>query len=211
MIIELFGPPGSGKTTLTKKIVNNFSVEDPMNWYRENLIGKIYMHVFWRTLFLKPDILKISRKIKKILKNDSVYNRDVDLILKFMLFAFFVEKRYASSSKYYLIDEGIVQYLIALKAEYSVDDKSITKIKQILMLPNIYAFGISLPKEQILNNIKKRNRHSTRIDEIRGSELTYLIEKYIEATYFFNSQYDILGEKDVFKKVNALWGNRYEI
>lgn len=190
MIIEMFGAPGSGKTTLCNKIEKDIGIKNISALYQKKFIPKIYMHIFWKNFFYKVDIKDKYEKICQILD----YNNDVMMLVKFMLFTYFVEKKY--QGKKILIDEGCIHYLVALYAEYNISFEKLEKIRSILCISDIKTIGINTEKKYIINNVKKRNRNITRIDRLSDDEFSKLVDRYIEGVNYFGNYYPTYGAKE---------------
>ncbi|MBM6957352.1 hypothetical protein H5972_08830 [Ligilactobacillus salivarius] len=190
MIVELFGAPGSGKTTLCNKIEDDVGIKNILEIYRKKTLYKAYMHVFWKTFFFRGDIKDKYNKIQKILDE----NEDTTMLVKFMLFTYFIEKKY--QKKKLIIDEGCIHFLVALYAEYNIDFKRLEEIKNILCISNVKVLGINTKKKYIINNVKKRSRNKTRIDKLDGDEFSKLIDRYIEGVNYFGNYYPTYGAKE---------------
>lgn len=202
MIVELFGAPGAGKSTLTRKIVSLYQVKDPMNSYRETFFGKVYMHTFWKTFFFKNELKDKFFEIKELL--DVTENNDLETFIKFILFAYYVELKLCTKKETIIIDEGIVHYLIALNAEYGVDLGKIKILEKMLFIPNREVFGLYASEDQIFQNIKKRNRHRTKIDELSITDLYQMIDSYNKSILFFSNYFKVFKADDLLNQITKV-------
>lgn len=205
MIVELFGAPGSGKTTICNQLEEESVAVNVMDRYREHTIGKIYMHFFWKTFFFKKNIKKKYNYLMAIFDNAGYSSKDLRELITFIMFTYFLEEKFAYSEKKLIFDEGVVHYMIALYAEYGIDIDTLNKVKSILSIPTISVIGLDICKENILRNIKKRNRHRTKMDSLSDSEMSKLVDRYQEGIKFYSTMYPVYNQKGVKNEIRKMF------
>ena len=190
VIYELFGLPGSGKTTICKEIEKKYNVCYINRFYKENIIGKIYFHIFLK--FFKTN-KNIRDKYDLCLKQLSNYKTNkniinaklqIELYLKYIMFVYFIETKNKNQEKKCIIDEGIIHYLMALYAEFNIPVEILEKILNILNISKIN-LGLKCNLEVICYQIKVRNRKNTPIDFLNDEDLKIILNKYNEAFNYF--------------------------
>ncbi len=191
MVIEMMGLPGSGKSYLSNFLVTAFrkdgiSAINIVEAQRKTVVYKIY----WKFLNLIARHNKEYIRRKKRLENifavyynkKSNYN-EVNIGIYIERFAFFeyLYKKWGSSSKVYLFDEGILQTLATIMVNFHVALSIIeTEIIDLLQnCPAVIYNQISLP--DCIESIKKRNRHVCFIDELQGEQLSNFLTGYSRA------------------------------
>lgn len=185
MIIELFGLPGSGKTTCCSLISEKRFFDNPMYFFKEKLIGKIIFHIFILFCPFNFDLLKKYSDLKKCFYDLKKRNRldcsvRLSKYVKYALFIYFLEKK--NNRRNIIIDEGVIHYSMAIYAEFDVTFESCFEMIKILNLDinNVQLVLLNLDIETCISNIKKRNRHQTAIDDLNYFELVDILEKYRE-------------------------------
>ena len=205
MIYELFGLPGSGKTTLGNNIEKNLKIKNILEFYRNNLLGKIIFHIFLKFFILNKELREKYNEITTVLEDKSKYVNNinaqikVDLYIKYIIFIYFIEKKV---KKNILIDEGIIHYSIALYAEFNVEFNKLDKIVEILKINKTKKiFDLKCSKKTALLQIKKRNRQRAALDFLTNNDLDNLMERYLEAEKHFSRNYLCLNASEIEKKI----------
>ncbi len=208
MIIELYGAPGSGKTTLCKKISKVIGFECPMNFYLDNIVGKIFMHLFWHTFTVKSDLRRKYKQIIDIVRGQytHLYNQslDIKMYINYLMFAYYVEGN--AHDKDIVMDEGILHYCIALYAEFGVEIEKVEQIYELLRVEERVLYKVSTEKTEILQRLKKRNRHVTAIDELPDEVISALLERYYCGEKIFSKENKVENIEELYKEIRRRGG-----
>ena len=205
MIIELFGVPGSGKTTLCKNIVKikgEYCL--PMSFFVETFVGRILMHIFWKYYRFNRKLRKIYNIIIEIIGNVDEYshlyihNLKIDSYLKYVVFSYYLEAKL--TRKNCIMDEGIIHYCMSFYAEFGLEIEKIDKIIETLMDKNVRVCGLINNKEVVLNNIMERNRKVSYIDKMSLDDLSKLLDKYYEVFSIFQQRFECLRYNEILDK-----------
>lgn len=207
MIIEFFGLPGSGKTTCCSLICRNFDYKNPMAFFKEKFVGKVLFHLFLLTCPFNFELLKKYNELRECFSDFKKKNRldntvELSKYIKYALFIYFLEKK--NMNKKIVIDEGVVHYSMAIYAEFDVSFESCFKMVNILCLKNIQPVLLDIDMETCINNMKKRNRHQTAIDNLNYFELVEILEKYKEFIDLFIERADVKKVIEVDKFISEV-------
>ena len=204
MIIDLYGMPGSGKSTVCNYLEQNLEFKNVKNWYIEKTIGKIIFHLYLYLFFLDKTSRKKYKEIMKIIDNKKAYknyinsNVNISLYIKYMLFDYYLERK---NIKKIIIDEGIIHYSISLYVEFNLEKEKIMKIIELLKLNNVKYIGLKIDIEESKKNIKKRNRKRCPIDFLNDNELDKFLKKWIEGITLISDRYILLEQKDLINYI----------
>ncbi len=205
MIYDLFGIPGSGKSTICDYVEKNCNITDIKNKYIEDFIGKVIFHLYLYLFFLDKASLKKYKQIKKIIGNYKDYSNyinpktKISLYIKYMLFDYYIETKVKKDC---IIDEGIIHYCISLYVEFDLEIDKILKIIDLLKVEKIEYIGLSCSIDECIKNIKKRNRKRCDIDFLEGNDLISFLEKWNEGFNIMSKKYktdNINNLKEYFK------------
>lgn len=206
MIYELYGLPGSGKTTICNIVQKKYKLNNPMRFFKNNFWGKCCMHLFWYLYSLNNDLKSKKNQILKILGNINVYkncinpNLNINRYIDYLMFVYFVEKK--SFKKNIIIDEGIVHYCLALYAEFDVEIEKLERIIKELDIQPKFVMGLKCNILKTFEQIKKRNRKETPIDFLEENKLYDIFKKYQEIfIHFSSSKYIALEKNELIKKI----------
>lgn len=197
MNYELFGLPGSGKTTICK-IVSKKN-KNPMFFYKETFLGKILFHLFLYTFFFKKEYIELFYNLKKSLKNKKYVNIidkriPIDLYLKYIVFVYYLE----CSNKNIIIDEGIIHYCVALIAEFNVSNYEIENMIKFLDTKTII-YGLNTTIDSVCINIKKRNRRNCPFDYLSNEKKIEVLKKYNYAIEYFKNRYKMMNAEEIIE------------
>lgn len=188
MIIEIFGLPGSGKTTFCQKYSTEKNLKDLMKFYRDSFFGRSLYYIFKYIYFLIPKInIKLKRIMEVLSKKNytNCINKDISIkeYIIFMCFVYYCELK---NKKNVIIDEGIIHYCMALHAEFGVEFDVLDEIINELKLEkNIKYIVLNCSVEKCLSQMKKRNRMRSSIDFMDEGELELLLKKYEKALNYY--------------------------
>lgn len=201
MIYELYGLPGSGKSTCCNRIQKEINIKNPLEFYRDNIIGKVYFHLFFKFFRFNKELKGKFDEILKVLDDYNSYKNflnseiKIDIFLKYLIFVYYIEK---NSKKTLILDEGIIHYCLALYAEFNVELEKLDKIVEILDIFNSkITIGLKCSVETAIFQIKKRNRKRTAMDFLEDKELEELINRYFKAEEHFSDKYLSLEIKEI--------------
>jgi len=192
MKFELFGLPGCGKSTCCRKIEESTKIGNPMKFYKENFLGKIFFHLFLLTFQVNNKLNRLYKECLQILGTETYENAinkaiPKELYLKYMMFIYHLE----NSKKVIIIDEGIIHYAIALHAEFHIEMEKIERIVQLLQGKEIKRFGILATVEECMGFIQKRNRKNCSIDFLEKEDLKQMLYQYKEGLDYFSQKYEV--------------------
>lgn len=193
-MIELFGLPGCGKSTLCKNIEKN-GYEDLLYKYKNRFLYKLIFHASTKFTFLFPNVYNNFKYIKQLFfenqvnikeyKNMYIKKTSLILYIKYLSFIYTMEQKY--DNKKVIIDEGIVHYCMALYSEFDIPLDSLKKICfELLGDKTIIPVGLKISLDQCFYRIKKRNRRNTGIDYLNDNKLSKLILRYEKAFNYFS-------------------------
>lgn len=198
MIAELYGLPGSGKSTTCNKLKETKELDDIMFFYKEKLLGKIIYHLFLILFPINPKLnkvyKKINNKLSKYLNNKNKIDASVPLSLyiKYIVFIFYIENKYAhKKNKGICIDEGVIHLCIAIHAEFDVPISLLDDIIEITSgALNRKLVRVDCSIEDAIIRMKKRNRKRAPIDYLDEHQLKELLKDYKKAEEYFNDKYN---------------------
>ena len=181
IVIDLFGSPGTGKSTISSYFKEKYNLLDIKDWYINKFFGKIYLRLFLKLYKCNKILRKKEEEIVKILGSYNDYQNiispetNISLFIKYMLFDYYLELK---NKKNAIIDEGIIHNCLILMVEYNVSLEKIEKIYKTLKIDNIEYLGIYLDKESCYKNIKKRNRKRCYLDFLDDDGLKEILNKW---------------------------------
>lgn len=203
MIIELFGLPGSGKSTICQKIAQKNDIINIMDKYLNSVTGKIKMHLFWKFFILNKNLRVKYNEMHELVKRNSnnIFNSQIgiDKYLKFMLFAYHIGN--INKEKNVIFDEGIAHYCLALNAEFDVDITILQRLSVIMETNNRMSIGVNVDIDTVKKQIKSRDRHATMIDELEGQKLDMLLHRYQVGYEMLIQNYDSFDRDNLINEV----------
>lgn len=201
---ELFGMPGSGKTTIANYFEKEKNIQNIQEKYKDNLFGKILFHIFLNFFILNKKLRKKYHELLDII-GDDIYTNIIDnninikLYIKYIIFDYYLEN-YCKEN--IILEEGIIHYCIALYAEFDLDFNKLDMIVDKIYVDsnNIKCIGIKTSIEDVLRNIKKRNRKQCALDFLEGDDLKNLLKKYNEGVEYYSKKYELLTINEIKKQ-----------
>lgn len=208
MIIEINGLPGSGKSFFAEKIYKKYkrkiiyvSALEKNSWFR--ILTRVLSDCLFVLLSKKSAVKYLDYKY---CAKRSEFGTGIDIrsYLKRLLFLKFLYKLNAKSNRVIILDEGIVQVVCAIYAEYSIQKSEVVLLfndmptDQDGVISIIYQCGI----EKAIESIHLRNRHVCGIDMLNDDELRKMFEKYIDIIHIYcdrNYNHLILDRKNAFE------------
>ena len=181
IVIDLFGSPGTGKSTISAYFKEKYNLHDIKDWYINKFFGKIYLRLFLKLYKCNKVLRQKEADIKKILGSYDEYKNiispetNISLFIKYMLFDYYLELK---NRKNAIIDEGIIHNCLILMVEYNLPLEKVEKIYKTLKIDNIEYLGIYLDTESCYKNIKKRNRKRCYLDFLDDNSLKEILNKW---------------------------------
>lgn len=173
-VIDLYGLPGCGKTTLKSCILKSSAfkagtIPDVMSLYKqETLFFKISHLPIKKLWFLSKFILSLSGRNK----NTLVFYKT--LYLKTLAYSYCASQ---SSYDYVIVDHGLVQQLgsILHNLDYELSDKSLYKFVRFMKsMSETKMIYCSISTELSLSRMRLRNRNGGRIDAVMNETVKAL-------------------------------------
>lgn len=215
MVYEVFGIPGAGKTTFCKLLEKQYNIKNPMNFYRNNMIGKILFHIFLKFYFLDNDLRNVMNDMKRIL-GQKIYKKNIfdskielELYLKYLLFSYYIGKIYKQQN--IVIDEGAIHFLIAIYAEFEVEIEKIVELIEYFELKDSKEYiYLKSTIDNAIKQSKERGRKRATIDFLNQEELFSLYNKYLHMCELINRKMKCISENDAKEKLKLEMEKKYE-
>ena len=197
MIYELFGLPGSGKTTYCKNIYKTEQIRNIMHFYREIFFGKLIFHFYLKCISLFKKDYRLYNKIINEIGDCNYINKidkkiKINTYIKYLLFVNKIEKKHMKKNTNLLVDEGVIHYCMAMIAEFSLSYENAEKILKIIKFENnrVIPIGLQCSVDKCLEHIEKRNRKNTPIDFLEKESLRNVLTNYEKSYNYFKNKYN---------------------
>lgn len=179
-IIELNGLPGSGKSTITNKMIEKLQTMNikACNFFdlidSKNKRDKIKLHIkgFSKTnIKFLFNLFRLSYLIKPV----NIRKRIPQLKTAYMFFVYLTSlEEWAKEYDYVFLDQGIVQSISSIIHIDEINELIIANqlLKDVLQKKiNTYIVNCKISINESKNRIEKRDLRQGRFDSIRGQEL----------------------------------------
>jgi|GEM_PF-2417776 len=191
MVIDFYGLPGSGKTYLANKLVNNYKknnykASNIIEFERGNIFWKIYVQIL--KLFMvfnktyRNEIAELKFILKEYKTEEARFNNvQISYYIKRLVYLRTLYKRQIPQKNFLIYDEGILQLIITIAVNYDLPNDLIKKLIDYnsKILSNIITVYNSISIENCIESIIQRNRHVCYIDELDNVEREiFLRENY---------------------------------
>lgn len=171
-IIELYGLPGCGKSTLRDSLVKitdvnqkKFCIQSEMTKaILNNNILFILLRIPYKTFWFLLQVILMLPKTKKI----SVYRK------LFMHAYCYHQANFVNGYDYIVMDHGLIQSLIGILSgkEYKFNNRELVCIKKLLdSIPHITYVNCKISTRKSLDRIRKRGRDYGRLDVIKEDSI----------------------------------------
>lgn len=190
MVVDIIGAPGAGKTTACNKIVL-FLREKSIPYM--DMTGRkdtpIWMKVFSRICLIWVEICPKYRKMYRDIisklspypkSTEKFFHSDKDMIIKDVVRHVFAHKLFEHKKIYLLNDEGVLHKMIPLYIQHDVPVDLLLDIYDSFNL-DLKLVYVENSMEQVVQNIKSRNRHDCACDEMDEQELHDYLFEYFSA------------------------------
>ena len=187
MIIELNGLPGSGKSFFANKIREEMQMErrKAINFstVEKKFLAKVIYKIFANGLFFLLGKEHIAKSIEqKYTEKESKYRTGISVksYLTRIVYLKYLYRLGVKSKRILILDEGMVQVLCAIYAEYCLDSGDIRKLFEYISEPDhgIIRIMYQFPIDQSIKSIRLRNRKVCGIDELNDGELREMLSEY---------------------------------
>lgn len=183
MTIEIFGIPGSGKSTFCDNYSKENHFKNIMAFYRDTIIGRIIYKIFMRLYFIFPSIKKKYDIILKMINDKNYTNKldkniDIKKYIKYMLFIYYCEAKNQKRNGKIIVDEGIIHYSVALYAEFDVEFKTIQKIINLLKLDSVQYYLLFKDTGIAFKQMQERARKRCALDFLDEFDSKEMLNKY---------------------------------
>lgn len=214
MIVELFGLPGSGKTTFVSefcKIQMDFKNYGTISFIGNSKYNK-YKYVF---LCFKPKIfLSLFLLIYSISgKKSSIRVKMKDRLISLLYVIYILDIVFYKNEKF-ILDEGLVQALSAFYIGFDFKENILYIIKKMINRKKYVFCRCNLSFEESLNRMHNRNRKTANIDFMDRNELlkfmTDLSKKNEAIVNIFSEGYS-LENIEMYNQNEALTNLVYSI
>jgi thymidylate kinase len=201
MIIELYGLPRSGKTTLAKKIVKKTDFKIIKIRERRELL-------FYNFLFLIKHPVKFLKLLFFVISNSLSKPRVFYYKLMNCFFDYNAKYQKALRHKNAILDQGYFQNIISL-FDKKIDSAIFKKYLKLILLPD-KLFVLDVPSEELKKRIKKGAKLAR--SKFGQEYLKKWLEVIKKNDHFFKSNIDDLninflvvnsgrGEKTAIQKI----------
>ena len=188
MIVELFGLPGSGKSSLMQRIQGRPFVEAAP----ERGLKSALLRAAKRMAPYMPSSLALKREMRIAIgatrESPEFISASVkDYVNNLCMVAF--GYRHAGGRTLYM-DEGIVHRVVSFAVNY---DLSIEKMLRLLDAFRSVVY-LDTDMEECLRSIQRRNRHICKMDELDDAQLRRFLNRY-------RKYFDAINERYAFPRV----------
>ena len=176
MIIEMYGLPGAGKTTIIKELTggNATSVSS------EKGIKSFIIALAKKGAVYMPSSMQCKRKMNLILKNynEPKYIRRTKEYQYNSIALIFFGYRNIRNDIY--MDEGLIHRIVTMAVNYGVSDNDFLALLKIFesMINNARCFYLKISTESAFQAIRQRNRHKCEMDEFNDDQLMNYLKSY---------------------------------
>lgn len=202
MIVELYGLPGSGKTSLRNAVLGIESEKTDNNG-----IADFFLRTAKKVSVITPYAITKRRQISKIkIRNTEAVYLDISMSYKInnILMLAYGYKRL--NSKNVFMDEGLIHRIIGLAVNHQLSEQQLTELINVFndVLPaRIYYLDVGL--DECFNSIKRRNRHVSKMDELNNDELVLFLKDYEKYCNYICENYGHIrisrGDTEELKKI----------
>lgn len=213
-VIELYGLPGSGKSTLSEELSNRLKGENLRIGYKSNIFAKYknkkkINKIFTNFLLLFYD-LRLNFYLILFATQYGLFNRErVKRIRLLMLLNYLLSKE--SKRSYYdilILDEGFVQFITSIPHEQRISNNSrIIKLTEHISNKNkqSYLIKCEINIDESLKRISNRSTPSPRFDFLPTKDLRRLLDIKKANLYFVggNMKYKKMSKLNMKNKVNS--------
>ena len=190
MIIELVGLPGSGKSFLCEELENDLKknknkVLNITKFSYKTTIGKILRKYFCFISNYQHNYNKHIKCINDIINTNIKNKYDINIRIDVYIerIAILLEL-YKKNKKIYLLDEGIIHYLIIMSIYFGLDNsilKELVKyVYNYISKDDFIVVYNKIEVEECIQSIKNRNRRDCAFDFFNDKDLKRFLKDYYD-------------------------------
>lgn len=182
IIIELYGLPGSGKSTLKNKLIKKIS-EENLNIYEYsdylNFMSKGHKIAIIKGLFTKNGMLFAAHSFCFLLKHNLLFKNDIAKRMFFCLSFMAFYKEAKGKDAIIIMDEGIIQGVISALYTNTCNKMDFLWLAKTMKRENVTPVFMQISKDVANDRIISRNtKNHGRCDAIEDNdERCYVLEQ----------------------------------
>ncbi|HCD9038592.1 TPA: hypothetical protein ACGVDH_002136 [Enterococcus faecium] len=206
MIIELFGLPGSGKSYLTNKLIDELNSEgiqavNVTEYLNGTIKGRITKKILLNSFYInfplkriRNDIINLVPKKNSWKSNFGIYDTS-DFTLNTIAMILYLQMK-MNDNKVYILDEGAMHTIVKMAGDFDlsfeeVSDLSTYVLKKLRSNEGLIIYN-SASVEKSIESIKSRNRHVCTFDELPDHKLLSILNKYNAVCKSISNSYNVL-------------------
>lgn len=177
MIVELYGLPGSGKSTLVSSFCD--IKLDYKKYGTNTFIGNSKFNKFkYGILCLKPqNFLTLILLIFSVAGKKSSFKIKMKDRIISLLYVIYILDIVQTKNEKFILDEGLVQALSAFYIGFNFRENVLYHIKKLINKQNYVFCYCDISYEESLSRMHSRNRKSANIDFMDRTELLLFMEE----------------------------------
>lgn len=182
MIIDLYGLPGSGKSTVVDEFNRKYQIYEKKGTAEFIALSKM-KKISLLKLLKNPPHRKFFYLLFKLCKKRECKNRDLGAYERFIaklysLYVFNLYHQARDEEQQFILDEGIIQSLVPITLGYQLERNALYSLIQLLDCDKMISVHCVIGPLECLSRIERRNRNTAAMDELDKDDLVTFIEQY---------------------------------